>query len=119
VIENFGWMFVLSTLGFLALAVFLGVSRFGKIRLGEDDERPEWFRYICEQARKALSLDVRLEGICLYPICNHPGWADDRHCHNGLWDYSDNHGHREIYQPLANEIRSQLPSFEFTTAQHA
>jgi len=85
----------------------------------EDDERPEWFRYICEQAREALSLNVRLEGICLYPICNHPGWADDRHCHNGLWDYADNNGHRDIYQPLANEIRSQLPSFEFTTAQHA
>ena len=42
VIDNFGWMFVLSTLGFLALAVFLGVSRFGKIRLGADDERPEF-----------------------------------------------------------------------------
>jgi choline-glycine betaine transporter len=37
VIETFGWMFVLSTLGFLALAIYLGVSRFGKIRLGADD----------------------------------------------------------------------------------
>jgi glycine betaine transporter len=42
VIENFGWAFVLSTLGFLALAVYLGVSRHGKIRLGADDERPEF-----------------------------------------------------------------------------
>jgi glycine betaine transporter len=42
VIENFGWLFVLSTLGFLALAVFLGVSRFGRIRLGADDEKPEF-----------------------------------------------------------------------------
>ena len=40
--ENFGWMFVLSTLGFLALAVFLGLSRYGKIRLGDDDEVPEF-----------------------------------------------------------------------------
>jgi choline/carnitine/betaine transport len=42
VIETFGWMFVLSTLGFLALAIYLGVSRHGKIRLGQDDEKPEF-----------------------------------------------------------------------------
>ena len=42
VIETFGWVFVLSTLGFLALAIYLGVSRHGKIRLGTDDERPEF-----------------------------------------------------------------------------
>ena len=42
VIETFGWVFVLSTLGFLGLAVFLGLSRHGKIRLGKDDEKPEF-----------------------------------------------------------------------------
>jgi glycine betaine transporter len=42
VIENFGWAFVLSTLGFLALAVYLGISRHGKIRLGADDDKPEF-----------------------------------------------------------------------------
>jgi beta-glucosidase/6-phospho-beta-glucosidase/beta-galactosidase len=85
----------------------------------EDDERPEWFRYIAEQTRKALAIGVDIRGICLYPICNHPGWVDDRHCHNGLWDYADDSGHREIYEPLADEIRAQLPSFRLTAAQHA
>ena len=85
----------------------------------EDDERPDWFRYIAEQTSKALSLGVDIRGICLYPICNHPGWVDDRHCHNGLWDYADNDGHREVYQPLADEIRRQLPIFSLATAQHA
>jgi len=42
VIENFGWAFVLSTLGFLGLAIYLGVSRHGKIRLGADDDKPEF-----------------------------------------------------------------------------
>ena len=42
VIETFGWVFVLSTLGFLALAIYLGISRHGKIRLGRDDEQPEF-----------------------------------------------------------------------------
>jgi glycine betaine transporter len=41
-IDTFGWFFVLSTFGFLVFAVFLGLSRFGRIRLGADDEEPEF-----------------------------------------------------------------------------
>jgi len=75
----------------------------------EDDERPQWLRYVSEQTREAVSNGVPVYGICLYPIVNHPGWADDRHCHNGLWDYSDEKGEREIYQPLADELSFQEP----------
>jgi beta-glucosidase/6-phospho-beta-glucosidase/beta-galactosidase len=78
----------------------------------EDEKRPEWFRYVCEQTRIAQSQKVPVEGICLYPIVNHPGWADNRHCHNGLWDYADDWGEREIYQPLADEILLQNKIFE-------
>lgn len=67
----------------------------------ENEARPEWFRYICEQTKIAESRGVPINGICLYPILNHPGWNDNRHCHNGLWDYADDTGKREIYQPLA------------------
>ncbi len=73
----------------------------------EDDERPEWFRYVCEQTSMARSSGVDINGICLYPIVNHPGWDDDRHCHNGLWDYANDDGHREIYEPLRAEIAYQ------------
>lgn len=73
----------------------------------EDEERPAWFRYVCEQVSEARRKGVIVEGVCLYPIVNHPGWADDRHCHNGLWDYADDLGAREIYQPLADEIDRQ------------
>ena len=73
----------------------------------EDDRRPSWFRYVCGEALAAAQKDVQLEGICLYPIVNHPGWLDGRHCHNGLWDYADDEGHREIYQPLADELKRQ------------
>ena len=41
-IESFGWLFVLSTLAFVAFAIFLGISRYGKIRLGKDGEAPEF-----------------------------------------------------------------------------
>ena len=73
----------------------------------EDDERPDWFRYVCEQTTMARSAGIDVNGVCLYPIVNHPGWADDRHCHNGLWDYADDTGTREIYEPLAAEIAYQ------------
>jgi hypothetical protein len=73
----------------------------------EDDERPTWFRYVCEQTAIAAANGVDINGVCLYPVVNHPGWADDRHCHNGLWDYPDDNGVRQIYEPLAAEIDNQ------------
>jgi beta-glucosidase/6-phospho-beta-glucosidase/beta-galactosidase len=73
----------------------------------EDDRRPEWLSYVAEEIAAALRDGVPVEGICLYPIVNHPGWDDDRHCHNGLWDYCNHSGHREVYIPLAEELRRQ------------
>jgi len=74
----------------------------------ENEARPEWFRFICEETRIARSRGVPIEGICLYPIVNHPGWDDNRHCHNGLWDYPDGLGERLIYEPLGAEIQTQM-----------
>ena len=73
----------------------------------ENDARASWFAYIAEETRRAQALGVPVEGICLYPILNHPGWDDDRHCHNGLFDYASATGRRATYQPLANEILKQ------------
>ncbi|MDG9720130.1 BCCT family transporter [Streptomyces sp. DH24] len=42
IIENFGWLFVLASSGFVLLAVVLAFSRFGCIRLGKDTDRPEF-----------------------------------------------------------------------------
>jgi hypothetical protein len=73
----------------------------------EDQDRPDWLRYIAAEARAAMDHGVPLHGICLYPILNHPGWEDDRHCHNGLWDYPAPDGSRQIYRPLADELGRQ------------
>ncbi len=78
----------------------------------EDEMRPNWFRYVCEQTQIAQLAGVPLEGICLYPIINHPGWDDERHCHNGLWCYPNENGERTIYQLLADEIEWQMENFE-------
>ncbi len=73
----------------------------------EDDKRPEWFAYVSEEVRQATLSGVPMNGLCLYPIVNHPGWDDDRHCYNGLLDYPEPGGKREVYEPLADEIRRQ------------
>jgi beta-glucosidase/6-phospho-beta-glucosidase/beta-galactosidase len=78
----------------------------------EDELRPDWFRYVATEVSEAMKAGVPVEGICLYPIVNHPGWDDDRHCHNGLWDYADEKGGREIYRPLAEELQKQRAFFE-------
>ena len=42
VLERFGWLFVLSAAAFVAFAAYLGFSRYGTMRLGRDEDRPEF-----------------------------------------------------------------------------
>lgn len=78
----------------------------------ENGARAGWLNYVCEETHAAMARGVAVHGICLYPILNHPGWDDDRHCHNGLWDYADARGGREIFSPLADEIQKWRRIFE-------
>ncbi len=78
----------------------------------EDDFRPTWFNYVCSEVVAAIQMGIPIDGLCLYPIVNHPGWDDDRHCHNGLWDYPNEVGDREIYEPLAIELQYQRQQIE-------
>ncbi|MBP2332323.1 choline/carnitine/betaine transport [Corynebacterium freneyi] len=46
--ENLGWFYILGITVFLVFLIWIAMSRFGRIRLGGDDERPEhstatWF----------------------------------------------------------------------------
>ncbi len=70
----------------------------------EGETRAAWLRYMCREVFTALHAGVPIQGVCLYPILNHPGWDDDRHCHNGMFDYAGADGNREAYQPLADEV---------------
>jgi hypothetical protein len=73
----------------------------------EDEARPAWLRYLCNEVFAAIADGVPVEGVCLYPVLNHPGWDDDRHCHNGLIDYASDEAGRQVYEPLAKEIARQ------------
>ena len=74
----------------------------------EDETRPAWLRYMCREVYTAMQAGVPVEGLCLYPIVNHPGWDDDRHCYNGMFDYADASGRREVFTPLAQELERQM-----------
>ena len=74
----------------------------------EFDARPDWIRYIGGEARAARRSGVPLEGACWYPIVNHPGWDDDRHCQNGLWDYPNEFGERPADAAMEDEFQLQM-----------
>lgn len=42
VMDNIGWLFVLTASGFVVFVLWLAMSRFGNIPLGRDDEEPEF-----------------------------------------------------------------------------
>jgi choline/carnitine/betaine transport len=42
VLDNFAWLFVIAADVFLLLCLFIALSRFGRIRLGKDDAKPEF-----------------------------------------------------------------------------
>lgn len=73
----------------------------------EGTMRPQWLRYVTEQAMDALSAGIPVEGLCLYPIVSYPGWDDERHCESGLWEDCNNSGLREVYVPLDQELIRQ------------
>ena len=74
--------------------------------------RAAWLRYVGGEVCKALQLGIPLEGVCLYPIVDFPGWGDDRHCETGLWGMADAQNHREIHRPLADELLRQQNAVE-------
>lgn len=40
--DKFGWLYLLSMLGFVVFAFSIAFSKYGKIRLGKDDSKPEY-----------------------------------------------------------------------------
>jgi hypothetical protein len=73
----------------------------------EGKERAPWLRYVGDQCVEAIRQGCELHGITLYPVVNHPGWVDDRHCQNGLWDYADARGDRRADPALLAEMGRQ------------
>lgn len=78
----------------------------------EGDERAPWLEYVVDECVTAIERGCELHGVTLYPIVNHPGWVDDRHCHNGLWDYPDETGRRAADPELLAALPGQAARLE-------
>jgi beta-glucosidase/6-phospho-beta-glucosidase/beta-galactosidase len=70
----------------------------------EGEARPAWLRVIAAEVAAARAAGVPVEGLCLYPVTDYPGWDDDRHCPTGLFGYADPAGARPLHAPLAAEV---------------
>ena len=73
----------------------------------EGHERPAWLSMIAREVRHARQIGVPVEGICLYPILDHPGWDDDRPCPNGLIRQSPDEPTRQIDEAYLQELTIQ------------
>jgi beta-glucosidase/6-phospho-beta-glucosidase/beta-galactosidase len=69
--------------------------------------RSAWLRSVSAEARAAVRAGVPVEGLCLYPILQYPGWEDDRICETGLFGAADQQGRRPVCEPLAEALRDE------------
>jgi len=73
----------------------------------EDDARATWLAHVADEVHLARRLGVPVEGICLYPILDHPGWDDDRACRNGLFATASDRVTRVAEPAYAAELAAQ------------
>lgn len=71
----------------------------------EDRRRASWFRHVMAETARARRRGARIEGVCLYPVADHPGWDNDRMCPNGLLGSDPTGGRRAEHAPLVQAVR--------------
>lgn len=73
----------------------------------EGSGRASWLHYVCAEVQEARNAGIPVEGICLYPILDYPGWDNGRVCHVGLLSSADQDGRRSACTSLARELSRQ------------
>lgn len=71
----------------------------------EGGARAAWLHYVMGEVHAATEQGVPIDGVCLYPIHDCPGWTNDRLCPVGLFSAPSEDGSRTVYTPLAAELR--------------
>ena len=67
---------------------------------------PQWLADIMADIRVAATDGVAVEGLCLYPVMDYPGWTDDRHCDCGVIDVAADWTDRSLNAAMAGAVRS-------------
>lgn len=65
VISNLTWFYMIATTFFLGFVIVLAFSRYGKIRLGKEGERPEfgWFSWVAMLFQAGMGLAIVFWGV--------------------------------------------------------
>lgn len=63
--DNFGWFYMLSSLTFAVVCLFAAFSKYGNIRLGNDEDRPEFnlFTWIAMLYSAGLAISLFFWGV--------------------------------------------------------
>ena len=77
----------------------------------ESESAVGWLGMVCAEAREAMRRGADVQGICLYPVMDYPGWDDKRHCECGLISADNAWQTRSLRHGLAAEIQSQNEVF--------
>ena len=73
----------------------------------EGSARAAWLHYVASEAVAARHEGIPVEGLCIYPILDYPGWYDERHCQVGLFSLPGATNERLADRDLAAELRRQ------------
>lgn len=68
---------------------------------------PGWLRYVAGEVRTALRRGIPVEGLCVYPIMDYPGWNDERHCPCGLIRLDDAYRARSTDEEMQLALREE------------
>ncbi len=77
----------------------------------EGDNGPAWVNYIGGEMRRALRAGLPVLGMCLYPVMDYPGWADERHCRVGLIRLDEDYRARSVDEELALALQEEATLF--------
>lgn len=73
----------------------------------EGGNGPGWLGYVMGEVRAALRNGVPLQGVCLYPVMDYPGWRNDRHCRVGLIELDRSWRRRTLDAGLHDRLQEE------------
>lgn len=85
----------------------------------EAEAAPAWLSVVSAEVRQALRKGIDLQGICLYPVMDYPGWDDGRHCPCGLICVEQDWQKRQLRTDLVQELHMQWSLIEASGSQAA
>ncbi len=82
IIEHFGWAYLLAAFGFVIFSIYLAFSKFGRIKLGTDDEKPKYsyFAWFSMLFAAGMGIGLIFWGVAepLNHFANPPAYLEDQ-----------------------------------------